>query len=159
MKRWYLVYCKPKQESRALANLTQQGVEAFFPTLKRRKTAASRAVTQPLFPRYIFVHLDSYSIHFSAIKYTRGVVDFVRFGERIQEVPEPIIQSLRENDMATDLCEFALGDKVMLTDGCYKNITAIYQQADGETRSILLIKLLSQEVQIVTENSVFKKQA
>ena len=31
MKKWYLAYCKPKEEARARAHLAAQGVESYYP--------------------------------------------------------------------------------------------------------------------------------
>ncbi|NOU51786.1 transcription/translation regulatory transformer protein RfaH [Pseudoalteromonas sp. JBTF-M23] len=157
MMSWYLVYCKPKQEARACENIMQQGIEAFYPTFTRRKTSAAKQIIQPLFPRYLFVYIDPYSVHFSAIKYTRGVSDFVRFGERLQIVPEEIMSQLRIGQPVEEQCDFKSGDQVTLSSGCYKNIDAIYQQADGDTRSVLLIKLLNQYVEIVAQNDDIQK--
>jgi transcriptional antiterminator RfaH len=36
--------------------------------------------------------------------------------------------------------------------GQFAGIEAIYQEADGETRSILLVKMLSKQVEVTVEN-------
>lgn len=157
MECWYLLYCKPKQEYRAQSNLKNQGIESCFPTFIKRKTTGSKAVSQPLFPRYLFVKLDPYSSHFSAVKNTRGVSDFIRYGTDLQVVPDELVIQLMNNDTSDVQCELNKGDLVKLTEGCYKNIHAIYQQSDGELRSILLIKLLNQYAEIVVDNGAIEK--
>ncbi|WP_105167350.1 transcription/translation regulatory transformer protein RfaH [Pseudoalteromonas sp. T1lg23B] len=157
MERWYLLYCKPKQEARAHSNLSNQGIESCFPTYKKSKTAMSKLVEQPLFPRYLFVKLDPYSVHFSAVKYTRGVTDFVRYGSKLQVVPDELVAQLMQHSKQESDCEIKTGDTVKITEGCYKDLLAIYQQPEGDIRSVLLIKLLNQYTQIIASNSAIQK--
>ncbi|RRS06926.1 transcription/translation regulatory transformer protein RfaH [Pseudoalteromonas sp. J010] len=157
MECWYLLYCKPKQEFRAQSNLKNQGIASCFPTITKRKTASARSTVQPLFPRYLFVKLNPHSSHFSAVKHTRGVADFIRYGTDLQIVPEELVMQLMNKDEAPVECDFQEGDLVQLTEGCYRDVQAIYQQPDGEMRSILLIKLLNQYTKVVVDNCTIKK--
>lgn len=157
MECWYLVYCKPKQESRAQANLAAQGITACYPSISKSKTTSSKAVKQPLFPRYLFVSLNPETASFSAVRNTRGVSDFVRYGANLQLVPNELVTQLMQSPAQPIECELNQGDTVMLTEGCYKNIQALYQEPDGEKRSILLIKLLNQNTKITVDNNAIKK--
>lgn len=50
--QWYVVHSKPRQEARALANLTQQGYDCYLP-LRRTEKIYKRGlaiVQEPLFP-------------------------------------------------------------------------------------------------------------
>ncbi|MCG7536357.1 transcription/translation regulatory transformer protein RfaH [Pseudoalteromonas sp. OOF1S-7] len=154
MECWYLLYCKPKQEQRAQDNLRSQGIESYLPRLSKRKTACSRVTLQPLFPRYLFVRLDPFSIQISAVRNTRGISDFVRCGIRLQMVPEALIVELKDRAKREQRCELNRGDTVLLTEGCFKDLHAIYQQSDGDSRSILLVKLLNQQAKIVVDNGI-----
>ncbi|HSG52132.1 MAG TPA: transcription termination/antitermination NusG family protein, partial [Rheinheimera sp.] len=61
MYQWYLLYCKPRQESRAQQHLANQGFNSYVPQIKLQKLRANRwsDVTEPLFPRYLFLHLQN----------------------------------------------------------------------------------------------------
>jgi len=50
--QWYAIHAKPRQESLAMLNLQREGVEAFFPKLRRRRTIrrVRKWVTGPFFP-------------------------------------------------------------------------------------------------------------
>ncbi|OHU90693.1 MULTISPECIES: transcription/translation regulatory transformer protein RfaH [Pseudoalteromonas] len=157
MERWYLLYCKPKQEARAQANLSNQGIECCYPKYTKRKTANSPLIEQPLFPRYLFVKLDPYSVHFSAVKYTRGISDFVRYGTKLQVVPDGLVEQFKQHNTPELDCEITQGDTVQISEGCYKDLLAIYHQPEGDIRSVLLIKLLNQHAPVVVDNSSFKK--
>ncbi|MGL5339920.1 MAG: transcription termination/antitermination NusG family protein, partial [Aeromonas veronii] len=37
MKKWYLAYCKPKEEARARAHLDAQGIESYYPMVEIEK--------------------------------------------------------------------------------------------------------------------------
>ena len=37
MKKWYLAQCRPREEERALQNLSNQGIEAFYPYAEVKK--------------------------------------------------------------------------------------------------------------------------
>ncbi len=56
--------------------LSDKGIETFLPlvnTLSRRRDR-KKYVDIPLFPGYIFVHVDADEERISSVKYTRGVV-------------------------------------------------------------------------------------
>jgi transcriptional antiterminator RfaH len=58
---WHLVHTKPRLEETALVNLERQGYECYLPTLKVEKIRRGKAaiVSEALFPRYLFVRLDT----------------------------------------------------------------------------------------------------
>ncbi|WP_462164570.1 transcription/translation regulatory transformer protein RfaH [Pseudoalteromonas xiamenensis] len=161
MKQWYLLYCKPKQEQRALANLANQGIESFFPAhFHSRLSRGKRVVTEkPLFPNYLFVALDCTSGSFAQVKNTRGVSSFVMFGANYQVVSEQLIGDLKAinpSDNTVDELPFS-GDKVIIHNDSYKALEAIYLEPDGDKRCILLLNLLNKDVKISVKNSDITK--
>lgn len=52
------------------------------------------AVSEPLFPNYLFVEFDPEVIHTTTINATRGVSHFVRFGASPAIVPSAVIHQL-----------------------------------------------------------------
>ena len=118
MKGWFLVQTKPQQETRALENLQQQGVNAFCPQvlvekLSRGKRKVSKEV---LFPNYLFVEFDQEAVSALSINYTRGVNRIVSFGKVPSQVPDQLISQLKErieqsdNTVITELPE--KGEKI-----------------------------------------------
>jgi len=156
MESWYLLFCKSKQEQRAKNNLENQGFEVFFPEHKIERIANGRRSirTSPLFPNYLFIKLDTQNCNFSAVKNTRGVSGFITYGQQFQIVPEQLIIQLKS---MTDMCEVTsalpkAGDVVYLNTESFKNVQAIYQEPDGDMRSILLINLLNKQISVSVEN-------
>jgi transcriptional antiterminator RfaH len=143
MKYWYLLMCKPRQEERVHTNLNNQGVGSFYPTLKQ----------SALFPNYLFVCVDSENGPFAAVKNTRGVAHFVRCGAKYQPVPNELIHQLKQECVENRESRLPkAGELVGLTNASFNNIDAIYQQSDGDMRSILLMNLLNRQVSISVDN-------
>lgn len=159
---WFLLYCKPREEARGQTNLQNQGIEAFYPTISVEKVRKGvRSVKdEALFPNYLFVKLNPATANFNAIRSTRGIASFVRFGLEHAQVSLAVIDSLKAgiNEMAAQLSATNLpkpGDKVMIDQGIYQGLEAIYQATDGLERSVLLIKMLEQQATLVLNNTEF----
>ncbi len=155
MKGWFLVQTKPQQETRALENLQQQGVNAFCPQvlvekLSRGKRKVSKEV---LFPNYLFVEFDQEAVSALSINYTRGVNRIVSFGNVPSQVPDQLISQLKERidqfdqNMITELPE--KGENLEVLDGPFRGLNAIFSQIDGDSRAIVRITILSQKVKAV----------
>lgn len=160
MDSWYLLFCKPRQEARAKINLQNQGIEAFFPLLKTEKLVKGRRTVKEsaLFPNYLFVRLNSQNCNFSAVKNTRGISGFVSYGASYQIVPEQLIselQNFKPNLNTNDLPN--AGDLVCLNNGSFKDVQAIFKEPDGDMRSILLINLLNQKIEVTVDNKDIRK--
>jgi transcriptional antiterminator RfaH len=160
MESWYLVVCKPKQEERAKTNLQNQGIEAFYPKLtterlvKGRRTAKQTA----LFPNYLFVCLEPKNGNFSAVKNTRGIGGFVSYGANYQLVSTQIINQLKNERSHTAESKIPkTGDVVNVNNNSFSNIQAIYKEPDGDLRSILLINLLNQKIEVSVDNKDIKQ--
>ncbi|MCX7915620.1 MAG: hypothetical protein N3A53_04885 [Verrucomicrobiae bacterium] len=71
---WFAIHTKPRQESLAQQSLDREGVETYYPKLKRRRTIrrVRRWVIGPLFPGYIFARFD-FSKQHRLVRYATGV--------------------------------------------------------------------------------------
>ncbi len=159
MSQWYLIQAKPKQEARAKEHLENQGVECFYPTIEIEKIVRGKRQKrlEPLFHNYIFIKLDDADSAWSKIRSTRGVRDFVRFGKDIAKVPVLLIKKIKKDtaNFDPDTLESNVpkpGDKVRVTEGAFKDLEGIYRTKNGEERSIILLDLLSQSVEIEVSN-------
>ena len=152
MKTWYLAQCRPREEERALQNLSNQGIEAFYPYAQVKKRLRRKLVTrvEALFPGYIFVRVDLEVVSSSTIGSTRGVRSLVRFGGGPSVVPSDLVYDLMSHcdseALREQLSEVPLaGEKVLIEQGPFAGLEAIYLEADGEMRAILLLTLLQKE--------------
>ena len=55
--------------------------------------------------------------------------------------------------------EFESGQVVKINSGQFAGVEAIFHQKDGEARSIMLVKMISQVVPISIENEALQAQA
>lgn len=150
--RWYLVHCKPQQDLRAEEHLNRQGFECFRPVraIERRRSGKRTVVMEPLFPRYLFIHLDSLHDNWYPIRSTRGVNHIVRFNEHPLSVGEEIIEEIRARLARFTAPEPSLqpGDRVQIVDGAFAELEAIFLARSGDERVLLLLDIMQTEQQI-----------
>ena len=148
---WYLVHTKPRQEDVALANLERQGHECYLPQMRieRIRRRKAEVATEPMFPRYLFIRLDSsdQGKSWSPIRSTLGVSQLVHFGARAAKVDDTLVDLLRQRERALPTeAMFHSGESVVIADGPFAGIEAIYQTADAERRAFILIEILTKPV-------------
>ncbi|WP_283131239.1 transcription/translation regulatory transformer protein RfaH [Enterovibrio norvegicus] len=161
MNPWYLLYCKRSEQQRAEQHLKRQGVDCYYPQVSVEKIRRGKrsSILEPLFPNYVFASFDPEKISFTTIRSTRGVVDFVRVGAKPQLVPLDLIKNLMVIEDCDDQRErlsevWKDGDAIAISQGQFEGMEAIYKEADGELRSILMINLLNKQVEVSLENEI-----
>lgn len=163
---WYLVHTKPRQEKCALENLQRQGYQCYLPTLpcEKLRQGVLTVADEPLFPRYLFIRLgqgDSVP-SWAPIRSTKGVSRLVSFGGEPAKVSDSLVEALRAQEAAAQAEPerlFKPGERVRLTLVPFAGIEGIYQMADGERRVMVLIELLSKQVQVRVAPANLRKVA
>ncbi|WP_062270745.1 transcription termination/antitermination NusG family protein [Endozoicomonas arenosclerae] len=139
----------PNQEQRAEQNLFEQNIAVYCPYI------IGELNKQPLFQGYLFVCLPSdIHIHFHQIKYTRGVVDFIRFDHCSKALPKPIpdgskvISDVRNIESAinskhqkTD-AHFHKGDIIKVNNPLFEHLHAEFIKYSGADRGLLLVQYI-----------------
>ena len=161
---WYLVHTKPRLEKCALENLERQQYRCYLPMLSTEKLRKGKLelVDEPLFPRYLFIQLDTglSAPSWSPIRSTKGVNKLVSFGFEPAKVANELVdllmtqeQTLRETPQAL----FSPGERVKVTQGPFAGIEGVYQMTDGERRVMVLIELMSKPVTLPLEPTQLRK--
>lgn len=161
---WYLVHTKPRQETCALENLQNQGFTCYLPMLACEKLVRGKlqSTCTPLFPRYLFIQLDTQlqGKSWAPIRSTKGVHRLVCFGTDPARVDPALVNALQQHE-AQALQQpqklFTKGEKVHVLEGPFQGLEAIYDMADGESRVMVLIELLSKPVRVPVSPSQLKK--
>ncbi len=148
---WYVVHTKPRQEATALAQLERQGYTCYLPFIQAERIRRGKASIspEPLFPRYLFIHLDSsqQGKSWAPIRSTVGVSNLVQFGQRTAKIDDALIEALKTREQAIPTRElFQPGDAVIITAGPFAGLDAVYQTSDAERRAMILIELLSKTI-------------
>jgi len=161
---WYLVHTKARQEETALTNLERQKYRCYMPMLHFEKIRRGKSVIveEPMFPSYVFVQLDNSGNgqSWTPIRSTLGVRELVRFGGQSPRVDPDLIVALLEREhmqQANPQALFAAGNKVVVMQGAFAGMEAIYQTADAERRSMILLNMLNKPVQMRIETSLLRK--
>lgn len=159
---WYVVHTKPRQEHIALDNLQRQGYACYLPYIRVERVRRRQAMTvrEPMFPRYLFIQLDSseQGKSWSPIRSTLGVTGLVRFGARAAKVDDALIALLRQREQDMPVAaRFQRGDAVVITEGAFAGIEAIFQTADAQHRAIILLDILSQSVPMQMHTGQLRK--
>lgn len=163
MSNWYLIHTKIRQERVALENLERQGFECFLPLIRVEKLrrGALQVVQEPLFPRYLFTRLGTglESQSWAPIRSTVGVSRLVTFGQTPAKIEDELIAELQVKTDSTkvQLRHFEPGEQVVVTDGPFAGVEAIYQMADGESRVMVLLNILSKQVKMSVPPASIRK--
>ena len=151
-RRWYAVALLPHADALARDQLEHQGFEVFAPTLVRtvRHARQFRTKTVPLFPGYLFVHLDLADARWRAVNGTRGVRRFVMAGDRPARVPDSVIEALWTGGEG----ELQQGDEIEIVAGPLAGLRGRLERLDNGARVAVLIELLqgSGEVNLQRES-------
>ena len=155
-RNWFLLTSKPHKDEVAEFQLRNQGYDVYRTLAKRLRTQRGKVVTkvESLFPRYMFIHLDDgVNDNWAPIRSTTGISSFVRFGAEAARVPDALIATLKQQEVylgerAIDLDRFHNGDKVVITDGPFRGLEAIFQKYDGEERVIVLLEILHKQTKL-----------
>ena len=154
MSNWYLIHSKIRQERVALENLERQGFECFLPLIRAEKLRRGdlQVVQEPLFPRYLFIRLGTgaQAQSWAPIRSTAGVSRLVTFGQTPAKIDDELIADIliQSNSAEVQLRHFEAGEPVMVTDGPFVGLEAIYQMPDGEGRVMVLLNILSKPVKM-----------
>jgi transcriptional antiterminator RfaH len=153
MRCWYAVQTKPRQEAIAERHLQRQLFETYLPKvlLRKRRRAKWTKVVEPLFPRYLFIHVDPDESSLAPVRSTQGVAGLVRFGQNLKPVPDSVIDYLRQTENPDTHQHHAedwphrSGDAVQVLEGPFKGLTGVFQMATANDRALLLIDLLGRQ--------------
>jgi transcriptional antiterminator RfaH len=166
MSQWYVMYTKPRQEVVALENLQRQNYSVFFPQARLQKRKAgqgSAQVVEPLFPRYMFIHLQVGVSDFSKLRSTKGCVDLVKFGGKPSVVPQELvelIQSQVDCDSVLDLLtlnELEVGGLVRVAEGPFEGMLGKIASRRSDQRVIVLLNVLGAERSVELARSYLDK--
>ena len=157
---WYLLQSKFKQEKKAAQELRQQDIIVFLPLYRRKKIIKGQELIkeEPLFSRYLFARLNIKKTNWTSIRSTRGITNFVEFGNGPVIVSEVIVNELKKINSLPPEPRLKIGEKVKVIGGSLKGLNAIYQAPNGESRAYILLTFLQQS-QRLSINSEFLEPA
>ena len=155
--RWFPVFTKPSAESTAKKHLERQCYQVYYPRLLRPSLRRGRWVDRivSLFPRYLFVRVDTARQSLAPVRSTLGVVDLVRFGAQPATVSDAIVEDLMQRaDAHTGLhrlrcrSRFERGMRVDVIAGVFEGLDGIFERETGSDRVVILLELLGRRTPV-----------
>lgn len=155
MQDWYLVRTKPGCERVAQTYLQTIVDRTLLPLGKTQLRQGNRIFHRisPIFPCYLFASF-SLAISSRLIRYTPGVHEIVRFGERAAVVPTAVINELMARCASgpAELARptFSSGSPVQVVSGPFRELRAVFDCClPGTDRVAVLLSLLNAERRVV----------
>ena len=109
---------------------------------------------EPLFPRYLFLQIDTGRQSLTPVRSTVGVTDIVRFGADYATVLDEIVQELMNRaEPETGLHRlrkplFERGVHVRVSEGPFSGLEGVFECCEGEERVLILLEVLGRQTRV-----------
>jgi transcription antitermination factor NusG len=151
-RNWYAVYTVPQHEKSALKQLDIREIESFLPTYETIRVWKNRQrmkVILPLFPTYLFVHIN-FTERVKVLQ-SPGVLQIVGNGKENAALRDSEIKFLR-----SDFCrqriepyrDFVIGEKVRIKSGVMQGLLGTLVRKSNGMRFVLTLELINQHAAI-----------
>jgi len=151
-EQWFAAYTTPRHEKAVVRQLGVRHVESFLPlytSLRRYKNGCQVAIEQPLFPGYVFVHVQRR--HAVKVLQAPGVVSIVGSGKGPAALPAREIETLRV-ELPRRSYEphpyLAAGDRVRIVEGPLAGMAGVLVRRKNHCRVVLSLELIQQSVAV-----------
>jgi transcription antitermination factor NusG len=152
LPRWYAVQTCANHEKRVLEQLGHREIDAYLPryaSVRRWKDRRVR-LELPLFPGYVFVHLELRDQ--LRVLQTPSVVRLVGFGGQPAPLPDQDIEALRGGLAAVARIQphpyLKIGQRVRVTTGALRGLEGILVRKKNVTRLVVSLHLIMRSVAV-----------
>jgi transcriptional antiterminator RfaH len=157
--RWLVAHTQLHAEAKAASNLNRQGFEIYFPRYlkKRRHARKVEILPAPLFPRYLFVAVNTAAQRWRSIYSTIGVSNLIGNSDEPSMVSGDVIAALRGREDADGFVKldrrpsFRMGDKIRVLGGAFSSCLGLYEGMAERERVAILLDLLGRKVRVVLD--------
>lgn len=157
--QWYVAQTQPNAENKAVAHLGRQGFVTYLPRYLKRRRHARRVeiVPAPLFPRYLFVEIDTAIQRWRSIYSTLGVSQLVGHGDAPTPVSDHVVATLKLREDGEGFIKLdnrpalRVGDKIQVLDGVFADCLGLYEGMKDCDRVAILLDLLGRKVRVTVD--------
>ncbi len=149
-KSWYALHSHPNKEDLLYEQILTRGYEAFFPRIRVHPVNPRSRKIKAYFPGYLFINVDLTTSGLSVFQWMPFASGVVNFGGEPSEVPEHLINAIRQRigeiaDAGGELFDgLKQGDAVMIHSGPFAGYEAIFDlRLSGSERVRVLLKMLN----------------
>jgi transcription elongation factor/antiterminator RfaH len=152
--RWYAVQTRSRHERVVAAQLTEQGVSTFLPTITqiRRWSDRRKLVEFPLFSGYVFVHAEISRRVRTIVLFSRGVAGFVAMQGEPLAIPDEQIDNVKEL-LAKNICcasypFLKVGQRVRIRGGSLEGLEGILVAHNGDRKLVVSVDAIERSFSI-----------
>ena len=154
---WFAVYTKPRAEKTVRDRLMRKDIEVFLPQNLKwyRKRGKRTAYQAPLFPGYLFVHVEPVNERYVPVLRTQGVVYMLKDTPNTSKpipVPDSEIASLKimvDSKLDIQAVPYVKrGDAVKIIDGPLAGCCGIVRCRKNATNLIVSVDLMQRSVSV-----------
>jgi transcription antitermination factor NusG len=151
-RQWFAVFTVPQNEKSVARHLQMREIESFLPvyeTIRVWKNRQRVKVILPLFPSYLFVHIDCRER--TRVLQSSGVLRIVGNSRGPLPLPESEIEFLRSGCCGQRIepyNELVVGQKVRIKSGAMQGVQGTLVRKSNSLRFVLTIELINQHAAI-----------
>ena len=150
---WFVLFVRSKHEFVVEKELSKKNIETFFPTVQKisQWTDRKKLINVPLFPGYLFVHINPCPDQVLRVLKTAGSVKLIS-SEMGSPIPVPIeeINSLKillESDGDFDIYPYLKeGSRIRIKKGPLKGVEGILRIKGDQYMCLINIEILGRSV-------------
>jgi len=154
-KDWFAVFTTPRHEKRVEEHFRVREIESFLPLCRIRrewKDGSKVTVQIPLFPNYIFVHIERNER--VPVLEVPGVLSIVGGGRESMSIPESYIYGLREGLRQGKIephSHLTSGIRVRIRSGVMAGMEGILLRKRSDFRVVLTLQMIMKSVKVEVE--------
>jgi len=156
---WYVIQTHVNAETRAACNLVRQGFDVYLPRYLKRRSHARKVekVPVPLFPRYMFVWIDTATQRWRSVQSTFGVSNLISHGADPAPLAHEVIRSLKAREDGCGYVQLdqrpriAMGAKVRVLAGVFAENLGLFDGMADRDRVAVLLDLLGRKVRVTLD--------
>src|ERR1700675_280640 len=149
---WFAAYTNSHHEKRVASHFGERQIESFLPlylALHRWKNRCEVDLDLPLFPNYVFVHIDPR--HRIRVLEVRGVLSLVGFGRTLAPLSDFEIEALRSciGQRNIELHPYlVVGERVRIKAGPMTGMEGVLVRKKSNFRVVLALDVIMQCVAV-----------
>lgn len=159
-KNWHVVYIRPRHEKLTSRLLERKGIECFLPlkTEVRQWHDRKKKVQSPVFPGYLFVHIDI--MEMLQVYNTDGFVKFICSEDKPDIVSTEAIEALKKalvGDFEVSSEKFQPGDQVRVSFGPMKGLEGNLLRFAQQSKLVINIDVIDKSVLVTIPSHYIEK--
>jgi transcription antitermination factor NusG len=151
-RNWFAVFTVPQNEKSVVKHLNLREIESFLPayeTVRVWKNRQRMKIVLPLFPSYLFVHINS--TERAKVLQSPGVLNIVGNRREYLPLPDSQIEFLRSGfcrQRIEPYRELVVGEKVRVKSGVMQGVCGTLVRKGGSVRFVLTLELINQHAAV-----------